>query len=73
MRAFFIGLITLIAVVILSGIGLLLYPLVIVLAFFLRILIAIFFVIFCIWLLGKFIMYIWGMLFKSKQPPVKSS
>lgn len=66
MRAFVIGLIFLIAVVVLSGIGLLLFPLAIVLGFFLQIILALFFVIFSIWLLGKFIIFIWDKIFKTK-------
>jgi hypothetical protein len=66
MKAFFIGLIFLFAVSILSGIGILLYPLIIVLGFFLRIILALLFVIFCIWLLGKFIIFVWGKIFKTK-------
>ena len=66
MKAFAIGLLFLIAVVVLSGIGLLLFPLAIVLGFFLQIILALFFVIFSIWLLGKFIIFIWDKIFKTK-------
>lgn len=58
MRAFLIGLAFLIAVIALAGIGILLSPLVIVLGFFLRIIFTFLFVIFAIWLLGKFIIFI---------------
>ena len=59
MRAFLIGLTFSIAVIMLSGIGILLFPLVIVLGFFLRIIFTLLFVIFAIWFLGKFIIFIW--------------
>jgi len=67
MKAFFIGLIFLMATGLLSGIGILLFPLVIVLGFFLRILLALIFVVFATWLLGKFIIFIWGVIFKGRQ------
>jgi len=70
MKAFAIGLIFLIAVSILSGIGILLFPIIIVLGFFLKIILALLFVIFSIWLLGKFIIFVWEKIFKTKQPPV---
>ena len=66
MKAFAIGLIFLIAVSILAGIGILLFPLIIVLGFFLRIVLVLLFVIFCIWLLGKFIIFVWESIFKTK-------
>ncbi len=59
MKAFFVGLIFLFAVAILSGIGLMLTPLLIVLTFFLRIIIIALLAILGIWLLGKFIIFIW--------------
>ena len=62
MRAFLVGLAFLIAVVALVGIGILVSPLLIVLGFFLRSVFAFLFVIFAIWLLGKFIIFIWGKL-----------
>jgi hypothetical protein len=68
MKAFFIGLFFLFAVMILSGIGILLYPLVIVMALVFRILIPVFFVIFSIWFLGKCIIFIWEKLLAKKQP-----
>ena len=66
MKAFAIGLIFLVAVSILSGIGILLFPIIIVLGFFLKIILALFFVIFSIWLLGKFIIFVWERIFKTK-------
>jgi len=66
MKAFTIGLIFLIAVSVLGGVGVLLFPIIIVLGFFLKIILALLFVIFSIWLLGKFIIFVWDKLFKGK-------
>lgn len=66
MKAFAIGLIFLIAVSILSGIGILLYPLIIVFGFFLKIILSLLFVILSIWLLGKFIIFVWESISKTK-------
>ena len=62
MRAFLVGLAFLIAVVALVGIGILVFPLLIVLGFFLRSIFAFLFVIFAIWLLGRFIIFVWDKL-----------
>lgn len=59
MKAFFIGLLFLIAVTLLAGVGFLLSPLLLVMAFFLRIVIIFLLIILAIWLLGKFIIFIW--------------
>ncbi|MBM3253859.1 MAG: hypothetical protein FJZ16_06385 [Candidatus Omnitrophica bacterium] len=59
MKAFIIGLIFLIAVSILAGICALLFPLLVVLAWFIRIVIISLFILFAIWLLGKFIIFVW--------------
>ena len=66
MRAFFIGLIFLIATSMLAVIGILLFPLVIVLGFFLRLILALVFILFSVWLLGKFIIFVWQKFLKSK-------
>ena len=66
MKAFFVGLIFLIAVSILTGIGILFFPLIIVWGFFLRIILALLFIVFSIWLLGKFIIFVWERIFKTK-------
>ena len=59
MKAFFLGLFFLIAAGLLLGIGTLLAPLILVLAFFLQIIIWIALVFFGIWLLGKLIIFVW--------------
>lgn len=59
MKAFLLGLFFLIAVGLLAGIGVLLIPLVLVLAFFLQIIAWVALVIFAIWLQGKFIIWVW--------------
>jgi len=66
MKAFAIGLVFLIAVSILSVIGVLFFPLIMVLGFFLKIILALLFVIFSIWLLGKLIIFAWERIFKTK-------
>ncbi len=60
MRAFFVGLLFLVAVVVLAGLGVLLFPLLFVLGILLRIILSFLFVILAIWLLGKFILFVWG-------------
>jgi flagellar biogenesis protein FliO len=42
------------------------FPLIMVLGFFLKIILALLFVIFSIWLLGKFIIFVWERIFKTK-------
>lgn len=59
MKAFLVGLLFIIAVSLLSVFGVLLYPLLLLLTFMLRIIIGIALVIFAIWLLGKFIIFVW--------------
>lgn len=59
MKAFLLGLIFLIIVSILAGIGILLFPFLVLLAWFLRLIVVFLLVIFAIWLLGKFIIFIW--------------
>ena len=57
MKEFFVGLLALAAVLLLSTVGLLLFPLIVVLGFFLRWLICLALVIFSIWLVGKFTLW----------------
>ncbi len=59
MKAFLIGLLFIVAVSLLSVFGVLLFPLLLLLTFMLRIIIGIALVIFAIWLLGKFIIFVW--------------
>lgn len=59
MKAFFIGLIFLISAVLLAGLGVLLFPLLLVLGIFLRIAVYFILVIFAVWLLGKLIIMAW--------------
>ncbi len=58
MKAFFIGLLFLIALTLLSGIGFLIFPLLLVMGWMLQFLLMFAFVILAIWLLGKLIMFI---------------
>ena len=71
MKAFFVGLITLIVVIIMGTIGALLYPLFIVLGLFLRVILLFLLFIFAIWLLGKFILFIWEKLFKEQKGKIE--
>lgn len=59
MKAFFVGLLFIIAVTLLAGIGFLLFPLLLVMAFFLRIVVIFLLVLLAIWFLGKFIIFLW--------------
>ncbi|HQO58979.1 MAG TPA: hypothetical protein PLT76_09720 [Candidatus Omnitrophota bacterium] len=66
MKAFAVGLVFLMAVSILAGVGILLYPLIMVFGFFLKIILAFLFVISGIWLLGKFIIFVWERFLNSR-------
>ncbi|MFH2139151.1 MAG: hypothetical protein ABII88_11705 [Candidatus Omnitrophota bacterium] len=66
MKAFLIGLIFLIAVIVMAGIGVLIIPLLLVLAFLLRVVVMLALLIVAIWLLGKFILFVWEKM-KSSQ------
>jgi len=59
MKTFLAGFIFLVAVAILAGVGALLYPLLIALALLLRLIIIFLLAIFAVWLLGKFIIFVW--------------
>lgn len=59
MKALLVGFIFLVLAAILLSIGFLLFPLLIFLILFLRIIFAAVFILFSIWLLGKVIIYVW--------------
>lgn len=65
MKAFFIGLIFLIAAVFFVGVGVLFFPVLLVLGWFLHFLLMFAFVILAIWLLGKLIIFLWEHLIKK--------
>lgn len=67
MKAFLVGLLFLAAVLVLAGVGFLLLPLLLVLTFFLRIAIGIFLILLAVWLLGKFIIFVWESLSKKQS------
>lgn len=71
MKAFFIGLITLIIVIIMGTIGTLLYPFFIVLGLLFRVILSFLLFVFAIWLLGKFILFIWEKLFKEQKGKIE--
>ncbi|MFH1245841.1 MAG: hypothetical protein V1662_05075 [Candidatus Omnitrophota bacterium] len=60
MKAFFVGLLFLLAVGVLSGLGILFFPFILVLSLALRVLIVIAFFVLAVWLVGKFIMFLWS-------------
>ena len=64
MKAFLIGLAVIILVTIFTGVGIILMPFFMILAFFLRILLAIILVIAAIWAIGKFVILLWESLRK---------
>lgn len=59
MKAFLVGLLFLLVVSVLAGLGFLLLPFLLVLGLVLRVILSIALVIFAIWLLGKFIIFLW--------------
>jgi len=67
-KAFFVGLLFLAAALIMAGLGVFLYPFIFLLAIVLRIIVSIALVIFAIWLLGKFIIFIWDKLNNKEVP-----
>ncbi|MFC1514561.1 hypothetical protein ACFL5X_01500 [Candidatus Omnitrophota bacterium] len=67
MKAFFIGLFTILAVAVIGLLGFLLMPLLLVLTVVLRIVLIGVLLLLGIWLLGRFIIYIWETL--RKQVP----
>jgi len=66
MKAFLVGLIFFISAALLTGVGILLYPLLSILGFLLYFVLMFVFAIFAIWLLGKLIILIWESL-RSKR------
>ena len=67
MREFAVGLMFLLAVLVFLGMWFLLLPLLLIMGLLLRFVLGFIFVILAIWLLGKFIMFIWG---RFKERPV---
>ena len=59
MKAFLVGLFFLFVVAILAGLGILLFPFLLVLGWLVRIALIAVLLILAIWLLGKFILYVW--------------
>jgi hypothetical protein len=67
MKEFLVGLLFLAVVLILAGIGFLMFPFLVILGLFLRLALMVIFVILCIWLVGKLIVYIWQRLNENKK------
>jgi len=59
MKAFLVGLLFLFSLIAAVVFGLLMFPFLLIVAFFLQILLVIGGIVFIIWLLGKFIIFIW--------------
>ncbi len=59
MKEFLVGLLFLVAVLIMTVFGILLFPLLLVLTFFLRIAVGFLLILVAIWALGKFIIFVW--------------
>lgn len=59
MKAFLVGLLFLIAVLVLTSMGIFLYPLLLVTALLLRVIIGVLLFLLAIWILGKFIIWVW--------------
>ena len=59
MKAFLVGLVFLTAVSLLAALGVLIFPLLLVLAWVLRAVVAFLLIIAAIWLLGRFIIFVW--------------
>lgn len=72
MKEFLVGLIFILSALLLSGLGLLLYPFLLILGFTFRIFMIIVLAIFFVWLLGKFIIFVWESLKKGSQSQFKS-
>lgn len=62
MKAFLVGLLSLVVVIILCGLGILLLPFVALLGLFLRIILSVALIVFAVWLLGKIILVVWNKL-----------
>ena len=67
MKAFVVGLIFLFGFSVLALLGVLLYPLLIVLGIFLRVIAIFLLIILGIWLLGKFIIFVWEAYFDANK------
>ena len=70
MREFFIGLLVIVAVLLLAGLGVLLFPLLLVLGLALRVLILILIGLFAVWLVGKLTLMLIDAFRKKENKPV---
>lgn len=59
MKALWVGLIFLIGVAVLAGVGVLVFPLLVAMVWFLRFILILILLVAAIWLLGKFIIFVW--------------
>jgi hypothetical protein len=70
MKAFLVGLLVILSVFLLAGLGVLLFPFLLVLGFAIRILILVFICLFAIWLVGKLVLILIEALKRKEQKPV---
>jgi hypothetical protein len=66
MQAFLVGLTFLVTLVLLSALGILLFPFILVGGLILGVVVGVTFFIFAIWFLGKVIIFVWEKFFKNK-------
>ena len=65
MKAFLVGLLVILMIAVLSGLGFLLIPLLLVMGFFLRWILGFFLILFAIWLIGKATLLLIGFIGKK--------
>lgn len=70
MKAFLVGLLVILSVFLLTGLGVLLFPLLLVLGFAIRILILVLICLFSIWIVGKLALTLIDVLKRKEQKPV---
>lgn len=70
MKAFFVGLLVVVMALALSGIGILLFPLLLVLGVFLRLVVGLAVLLLAVWLIGKLTLLLIGAMTKKEAPKV---
>ena len=70
MKEFLVGLLVVVMALVLSGIGVLLLPLLLVLGVFLRLAVGLMVVLLAVWLIGKLTLYLIEALKKKDNPPL---
>ncbi len=70
MREFLVGLLVIVMVLVLSGLGILLFPLLLVLGIFFRLAIGLIVLLLAVWLIGKVTLFLIGALTKKEEKQV---